>query len=182
MNLEPLIFDEEIDFKNFNSLKRAFKKLEILYKKLIFIVLKPFFIQNLYLKKYIEKIRDFAIDYLSKIYKIPKKVLSSIPIYVTKMDERVGGVYKEIKNVFGDVLYRAIFINEKYLKNPFKFAEIIAHELTHYIQSLKGKLKHYNLINYLRNYWNDENEKEAFIVGKSFSNYIKTLYGNHFIK
>lgn len=175
MNLEDL-FDEIIELNSFRKIyKKPFKRLLIIYH--------PFKhlqkILSYYFKNYVEKIKELAVNYLSKIYSIPRKMLSSIPVYIAQLPQNVAGLYYE-RGSYG-IKERGIVINRDILKNPLKLAETIAHEMVHAIQSIQKRLKNYSSYqSYLKNYLKDENEIEARYIGKNFSNYLSRLYSIKF--
>ncbi|MEM5831507.1 MAG: hypothetical protein QXO40_04875 [Candidatus Aenigmatarchaeota archaeon] len=127
---------------------------------------------------------------IAKIYDIPGEYLNRVKIYVVDnlpslySNTIVFGRYRSVKDFYGRICNAIIYIPKWLFKYPKKLIETIAHELTHYIQDLKGKIKRssYQFKNFSE-YFNSEEEKEARTVGKYvadkiYKNLTYNLYGS----
>ncbi|MEM5820605.1 MAG: hypothetical protein QW678_03145 [Candidatus Aenigmatarchaeota archaeon] len=127
---------------------------------------------------------------ITKIFNIPREYLNRVKIYVVDNlpslynNAIVLGMYRSVKDFYGRIYDAAIYIPKWLFKYPKKLIETIAHELTHYIQDLKGKIKRssHQFKNFF-DYFNSEEEKEArtigkYVANKIYSNLIYNLYGS----
>lgn len=131
------------------------------------------------IKKEVAKIFNVPSEYLNKV-KIC--VVDNLPSFYN--NTITLGIYRSVKDSYGKIYDAIIYIPKWLFKYPKKLIETIAHELTHYIQDLKGKIKRssYQFKNFF-DYFNSEEEKEARIVGKYvankiYNNLIYNLYGS----
>ena len=125
------------------------------------------------LKSVIEYAKDRLAQYISKLpeyskigYEKIKKYLDKIPIHIFKLPSIV--FYTPTKILIGKILgaynpqKNEIYLDKSLLLNLKNFLKGLYEELAHAVQNLAGKLKIYrNSKEYLQNYENDENEKEA---------------------
>ncbi|MEM5832309.1 MAG: hypothetical protein QXP52_00770 [Candidatus Aenigmatarchaeota archaeon] len=149
------------------------------------IIIIPEYVNLIQNKRYIKQIFESIKQEISKIYEVPKNVLDRVNLYFVDYLPNIYkntitlGVYESLKNSYGKVYSASVYVLKKLLYNPKKLIETIAHELTHYIQDLRKKIKK-SSSEYasFKEYYNSEEELEARAISKEV---LRRLYRSGFI-
>lgn len=176
--LIELLYSEKTGIKQ-NSKFYFFSKIKYLTKK---------FFSRSPLIYYLNRMYEIVKDEIKKIYNLKDEDFKNLEIRIVPFifspckNSVALGAYSGIKDLYGKLYKGIIYIPYWLIYYPKKFIETLAHEMVHYIQDLKEKLKPKVYKSFYDYYFSPE-EIEARITSKkvtrsiSIKNYLhNTLY------